>query len=63
MTSLGWSEPVHEAVGDARPACPGVDVRALLARPHVPHAGLVPQVTHLRLVAPRGAVLDTADQK
>ena len=56
-------EPVHQTVGDARPACPGVDVGTLLARPHVPHAGLVPQVTHLRLVAPRGPVLDTADQK
>ena len=55
-------EPVHQTVGDARPACPGVDVGTLLARPHVPHAGLVPQVTHLRLVAPRGAVLDIESQ-
>lgn len=50
-------EPVHEAVGDAGPAGPGVDGGALLAGPHVAHPALVPQVAHLRLVAARRPVL------
>ena len=58
LSLLKVSEPVHQTVGDPRPACPGVDVGTLLAGPHVPHAGLVPQVANLRLVAPRGTVLE-----
>ena len=50
-------EPVHEAVGDAGPAGPGVDGGALLAGPHVAHPALVPQVAHLRVVTSGRPVL------
>jgi len=52
-----YLEPVHETVSYARPPGPGVDVRALLARPHVSHPALVPEVAHLRGVTSRRAVL------
>lgn len=55
------SEPVHETVGHTGLACPGVDGGALLAGPHVSHSGLVPQVAHFRLVAPRGTILQISD--
>ena len=57
LFSLCRLESVHEAVGDPRPPGPGVDVRALLARPHVSHPALVPEVAHLRGVTSRRAVL------
>ena len=50
-------EPVHEAVGHAGPAGPGVDGGALLAGPHVAHPALVPQVAHLRVVTSGRPVL------
>ena len=61
-SDLTWAstlEPVHEAVGYASAPGPGVDVRALLAGPHVPHPALVPQVAHLGFVTPWGAVLQS----
>ncbi len=48
---------VHSRVADAGLAGPGVDVGAGLAGAHVPHAGLVPQVAHLGVVAAPGTVL------
>ena len=50
-------QPVHEAVGHAGPAGPGVDGGALLAGPHVAHPALVPQVAHLRVVTSGRPVL------
>ena len=57
LFSLCRLESVHEAVGDPRPPGPGVDVRALLARPHVSHPALVPEVAHFGLVTPGRPVL------
>ena len=51
------SESVHQTVGHASLACPGVDGGALLTGPHVSHTGLVPQVTDLRLVTPGRTIL------
>ena len=52
-------EPVHQTVGDACPPSPRVDIGTLLAGPHVPDSGLVPQVAHLRFVATGWSVLET----
>lgn len=43
---------------DARLAGPRVDLRARLARAHVPYARLVPQVAHLCIVAALRTVLN-----
>ena len=53
-----YSKPVHKTVCHPSLAGPGVDSWTLLAGPHVPHTRLVPQVTHLRLVAPGWSVLN-----
>lgn len=44
-------------------SCPRVDLGAGLARLHVSHARLVPQVAHLRVVAALGSVLKGARRK
>lgn len=42
---------VYTAVPHPRLASPWVDIRADLARPHVPNSRLVPEVAHFRVVA------------
>ena len=57
LSDMTDSEPVHQTVCHASLAGPGVDGGTLLAGPHVPHTGLVPEVTHPGLVTPRRARL------
>lgn len=62
MLKLVFDIVVDAAAANACFTGPGIDVRTGLARAHVPHAGLVPQVAYFGVVTSLRPVLQEANE-